>query len=203
MPPLRAVLAAALFAACAGPARTTWSEATPPEVFVEVLPRDAQVALDGVPLGVGPRSVPVPDAQRRYTLRASAAGFAPDERSADGAQLAGARLALVLRPDGYGESRLLDYDEAAGLASAAAALVRGGRPAQAMDYAERAAELAPDAPLPRRVLGDASWALGRRQRAAAEYAAYLAAAPEAPDRPAVEARVEELRHDVTIPGVAR
>jgi len=203
MPPSRAAFALALLSACAGPARTAWSEATPPEVFVEVLPRDAGIALDGVPLGAGPRTVPVPDAGRRYTLRATAAGFAPDERSSDGAHLAGARIALVLRPDGYGASRALDYDDAAGLAGAAAALVRGGRPAQAIDYAERAAALAPEAPLPRRVLGDAAWALGRRQRAAAEYTAYLAAAPDAPDRPVVEARVDDLRRDLTIPGVAR
>jgi tetratricopeptide (TPR) repeat protein len=200
MPPLRAALSAALLAGCAGPARTAWSEATPPEVLVEVLPRDAQVALDGVPLGVGARSVPVPDAARRYTLRATAAGFAPDERSADGAQLAGARVALVLRPEGYGAARPLDFDDAAGLAGAAAALVRGGRPAQAIGYAERAAELAPDAPLPRRVLGDAAWALGQHQRAAAEYAAYLAAAPDAADRATVEARVQQVRRDVSIPG---
>ncbi|HET9595969.1 MAG TPA: hypothetical protein VFP65_10330, partial [Anaeromyxobacteraceae bacterium] len=74
MPPLRTALAAALLAGCAAPARTSWSEATPPEVLVEVLPRDAQLALDGVPLGTGPRSVPVPDAARRYRLQATAPG---------------------------------------------------------------------------------------------------------------------------------
>jgi tetratricopeptide (TPR) repeat protein len=189
-------------AACATP-KQSWNETTPPEVFVEVLPHAAELAVDGAPLGPGARTVPVPDAQHVYVFRAAARGFAPAERSGPGAKLAGARLGLVLRPDGFGAARRLDMDEPSGLTAAAALLERAGQHEAALQYAERAVELAPDAALPRRVLGDAYRATGKRRQAIQEYSAYLQYAPDAPDRAQIEGEVEHLRGDMTIPGVDR
>jgi tetratricopeptide (TPR) repeat protein len=205
-PALRLALAASAACAalaCAGRPATSWAEAAPPEVYVEVLPRDAALSLDGAPLGRGSRTVRLPDAARRYTFRATAPGFAPAERSGEGAKLAGAQLGLVLRPDGFGEGRRLDLDDPQGLAAAAALLGKGGRHAAALAYAERAVELQPEAPLPHRVAGDAAWALGQRKRAVQAYSAYLAASPAAHDRAAVERRLEELRGDITLPEASR
>jgi len=198
-PPPRALVAAlALALSCAAP-RQTWHETTPPEVLVEVLPRAAQVALDGVAIGSGSRTVAVPDPARRYRFRVSAQGFVPAERDGEGARLAGARLGIALRPEGFGSARPLELDDGEGLAAAAALLERRGGHRLALEYAERAAEVAPEAALGQRVLGDAARALGLRRRAIDGYSAYLRLAPEAPDRAAVAARLEELRGDVALP----
>jgi tetratricopeptide (TPR) repeat protein len=198
--PRRATLAAlaACASACAAP-RQPWRETRPAEVMIEVLPRDADVAVDAGPARRGARTVPVPDPAHRYLFRGSAPGFAPAEVARPGAELAGARIGLVLRPDGFGSARRLDLDEPEGLAAAGAALLRAGRPAQAIEYAGRAAELAPEEPLPRRVLGEAYRLTGARARAAQELSAYLRAAPDAPDREEVERAVEALRGDVVVP----
>jgi tetratricopeptide (TPR) repeat protein len=189
---------AALASSCAAP-RQPWRETRPPEAVVEVLPREAEVAVDGAPPRRGARTVPVPDPAHRYLFRGSAPGFAPAEVARSGAELAGARIGLVLRPDGFGSARPLDLDEPEGLAAAGAALLRAGRPAQAIEYAGRAAELAPEEPLPRRVLGEAYRRTGERARAAQELSAYLRAAPDAPDRDEVARAVEALRGDVEVP----
>jgi tetratricopeptide (TPR) repeat protein len=170
---------------------------------VEVLPRSATLSLDGAPLGPGARTVAVPDPAHVYRFSASARGFAPAQHDAEGARLAGARIGLVLRPAAFGEARRLDLDEAGGLAAAAALLERTGQHQAALEYAERSVELAPEAPLGHRVAGDAALALGRQKRAVAEYSAYVQLAPDAADRPAIERRVEELRGDITIPGLDR
>jgi hypothetical protein len=195
-----AMAAAALGSACAAPAKESWREAAPPEAYVEVLPRDAQLWVDGVEAGRGARAVPVPDAQHVYVFRAAAPGFAPAERAGEGARLAGARVGIVLRPDDLGTARRLELDEPAGLVTAGAALLRARRPAQAAEYAERAAELAPDEPGPHRLLAEADRALGDGARAAREYDAYLRLAPDAADREEVEREIEALRKDVTVPG---
>jgi len=197
---VHAALAAAALAAGCGAPKQPWHEAVPREVFVEVLPRSAALSVDGTPLGNGARAVPVPDPAHRYLFSASAQGFATAQRADDGARLAGARIGLVLRPAGFGEARRLELDEPAGLAAAAALLARGGHHQAALEYAERAVELAPDAPLGHRVAGDAALALGHRRRAVHEYSAYVQLAPDAADRDAVERRVEQLRGDLTIPG---
>jgi tetratricopeptide (TPR) repeat protein len=200
MPPfLHALVAAALALSCAAAPRQTWHETTPPEVLVEVLPRAALVALDGVALGLGARTVAVPDPGRRYRFRVSAQGFVPAEREGEGAQLAGARLGIALRPEGFGSARPLELDDGEGLAAAAALLERRGAHRPALEYAERAAEAAPEVALGQRVLGDAASALGQRRRAIDGYSAYLRLAPEAPDRVAVAARLEALRGDVALP----
>ena len=82
---------------------------------------------------------------------------------------------------------------------APALLERRGAHRQALEYAERAVEAAPEVALGQRVLGDAARALGQRQRAIDGYSAYLGLAPEAPDRNAVVSRLEELRGDVALP----
>jgi hypothetical protein len=194
---------AAVALACSSP-RPRLDQVSPPEGFVEVLPRSAELSVDGVVVGPGARTLPVRDPARVHRLRATAAGFHPAELELPGEKLAGARVGLVLRPDGFGEGRELDMDEPAGLASAAALLLRGGHAEEATQYASRAAELAPEAPLPHRVLGDAWLRLGQRERAADAYAAYLAhARPDAPERPDVERRLGVLRGDLELRGSAR
>jgi tetratricopeptide (TPR) repeat protein len=190
-------VAAAAAAACAAP-KQAWQSAAP-EAFVEVLPRDAELSVDGRPLGKGAHVVPVPDAAHVYVIRAVAPGYAPAERSADGARLAAARVGLVLRPLQFGDARRLDLDDGSGLAAAAALLHRTGRSQAALEYAERAVEAGSEVALGQRVIGDAAWALGRRQRAIDAYSAYLRLAPEAPDRGAIQSRVEDLRGDLTLP----
>src|SRR5574342_1302672 len=76
--PHRLALAAAALASCA-PAKQAWSEAAPPrpEVFLDVLPRDAEGRLDGVPVGQGPITLKLGDARARVEVKA--AGFAPWE----------------------------------------------------------------------------------------------------------------------------
>ncbi len=201
-PPLAAAaLIVACAAACAGP-KETWPRA-PAEVFVDVLPRGAELSVDGAPLGVGPHTVPVPEPAHVYVFHAAAPGFVPGERSGDGARLAGARIGLVLRPNGFGNARRLDLDDGAGLAAAAALMQRAGHPSTALEYGERAVEVSPEVPLGHRVVGEAAQALGQRKRAIQEYSAYLQLSPDAPDRAVVQRRVEELRGDLTIPGADR
>ena len=190
-----------LLLACAAP-KDAWRQA-PAEVFVDVLPRVAQLSVDGVPLGAGAHTIPVPGPAHVYVFRATAPGFAPGERAGEGARLAGTRLGLVLRPNGFGEARRLDLDDGSGLASAASLLQRTGQHLLAVEYAERAVEVGPEVALGHRVLGEATQALGQRKRAIQEYSTYVQLAPEAPDRGAVERKVEELRGDLTIPGLER
>jgi len=53
----------ALAAAGCAAERQPWRETVQPEVFVEVLPRSAELWVDGAPLGPGSRTVRVPDAE--------------------------------------------------------------------------------------------------------------------------------------------
>lgn len=190
--PRRLLLAVpvALLAACAG-GRARESLA-PPELLVEVLPRLADVALDGAPVGRGTRAVPAP-APGVHRLTVVAEGYDPEERPLPEGPLAGARVAVALRPAGFGASRRLDYDEPEGLAQAAATLARAGRHRDAADYASRAAGLDPSLPLAQRALGDALAGLGRRDEARSAWGRYLRLAPDAPDAAAVERRMGEGR----------
>lgn len=198
----QALVAVALAgAACAAP-KEAWRQPGA-EAFVDVLPQEAVLSVDGAVIGSGSHAVPVPDRAHVYVLRAQAPGFPAAERSATGAQLAGARIGLVLRPPGFGEARRLDLDDGIGLASAGALLERTGRHEAALQYAERAVDAAPEAPKGYRVLGDAARALKQRKRAIQAYSSYLQLAPDAPDRAAVARAVEELRGDMTIPAQIR
>jgi len=194
-----AFLLALVGMACTAP-KQAWRE-SPPEVLVELLPQRAQLFIDGAPAEPTGHPVVLRDPAHVYVFRAVLQGFLPLETKGTGSALSGARLGLVLRPDGFGEARRLDLDDGRGLAAAAALLERRGAHADALEYADRAAEVAPELPLARRVLGDAALALGQRRRAIAEYSAYLSLAPDAPDREMVQARVEGLRGDLTIPGI--
>ena len=101
---------------------------------------------------------------------------------------------------GLGSARVLDYDDAIGLAQAAAHLARTGeRPHDAIAYAERAIAIEPGTALAHRALGDARAALGDRRHAVPEWAEYLRLAPDAPDAAAVAQRIEGARGDVTLP----
>jgi tetratricopeptide (TPR) repeat protein len=195
-----AVLAAACACAwaCAAP-KQSWRDATQPEVFVDVLPRRAELFVDGQSLGPGPHTIPVPDPEHRYRLRATAAGFLPAEREEPGSRLAGARVGVVLRPQVFGAARPLDFDDGDSLAAASLALQRAGDGAAGLEYAERAVEATPGSARAQRALGDAAMAAGDRQRAIQAYSAYLRLAPGPEDGREIAARVEQLRGDVTIP----
>jgi len=191
------VPAAAALLACAAE-RGSWRELAPPEVLVEVLPRAARVELDGQPAGTGSRTLPVPEATRLYRIRASAPGFEAAEVELPGEKLAGSRLGMALRPEGFGSGRRLDLDDPSGLSQAAAQLERGGRAPEAVEYAERALSLA-EVPLAHRVLGAAYARLGDRRASVRHYTDYLNLAPDAPDAAAISRALERSRGDITIP----
>lgn len=187
---LAGALALAL-AGCAG-GRAPSSDAAPREVLVEVLPRAARVTLDGVALGEGSRAVPAPPAGE-HVLAVAAAGFEPVERRLEERDLAGVRVAAALRPVGLETARALDYDDAEGLAVAAAWLAARGAARDAADYAGRAVALEPGLALAHRARGDALAALGDADAAVEAWGAYLRLRPDAPDAAAVEGRIERAR----------
>jgi tetratricopeptide repeat protein len=183
--------------ACGGRARVRGAPARPAEVLVEVLPRSASVTLDGNPLPPGGGTVPAPpEGDGAHVLAAAAEGYEPVERSLLDGDLAGARVAEVLRPRGFAAARALDYDDAEGLVLAAGFLARQGRGPDAVEYAERAVAIAPGAPETWRALGDAAARAGDGRRAAAAWTEYLRLAPQAPDAAEVAARIDETREDV-------
>jgi tetratricopeptide (TPR) repeat protein len=186
---LAGALALAL-AGCAG--GRAGADAPPREVLVEVLPRAARVRLDGVALGEGSRAVPAPP-PGDHVLAVAADGYEPVERRLEERELAGVRVAAALRPLGLETARALDYDDAEGLALAAAFLAARGAPRDAADYAGRALALEPDLPLAHRARGDALAALGDADGAAEAWSAYLRVRPDAPDAAAVEERIERAR----------
>jgi tetratricopeptide (TPR) repeat protein len=193
--PRPALLLAALAALLAAPgcARGARGPGAPPEVLVEVLPRSAAVELDGRPLGRGSRAVPAPPGADEHVLRVSAEGYEAEERRLPAGSLAGARVGAALRPRGFPSGRLLDYDDAAGLAAAAAFLARAGPAEDAADYAERAVALEPGSALAHLALGDALVRMGRRDEAMRLWSRYLRLTPEAPDADVVARRMEEVR----------
>ncbi len=187
--------ALALLAACAG-GKQSWREAAPPpEVFLDVLPRTADVIVDGHRVGKGPQPLALGD--RPMEVQFVAEGFEGLVVSVD-AKAAGSRVGVALRPSGWGTGRTLDIDEPIGLAAAASVLLRAGLALEASQYAERAAEVAPVAPQPHRVAGFAHLKLGRKGRAAQELSRYLELAPDAADREEIERLVGQLRGDFAI-----
>ena len=198
MPPASrlAPLVALALAACAGQ-KESW-RSLGAELSIEVLPRNADVSLDGEPVGHGARSRPNPEAGRRYRVRATAAGFEPLEIEVDGSRLSGGQTVLVLRPVGFGSQRRLDAGDPAGLAQAAMTLLRAGRLDDASEYASRSLDLG-DTALAHKVLGGVYAGRGDRRQAALHYGEYLALAPDAPDARQVEAEIARMRGDVAIP----
>ncbi len=203
MPPPRvlpALLAALAVTAggCSG-ARGRGAALRPPEVLVEVLPRSAEVELDGRSLGRGGGAF-VPEAgPDAHLLRIEADGYEPEERRLPAEDLEGARIAVALRPRGFDGVRAVDYDDAAALAAAAAWLAEEGDPRDAAEYAERAIAVDPGIADAHRALGDARARAGDAGAAVAAWGEYLRRAPDAPDAPAVERRMEAVRADVRVP----
>jgi tetratricopeptide (TPR) repeat protein len=193
---LGGALALALAAGCAGTRRQAAHD-RPRELLVEVLPRGARVSLDGRPVGDGSRAIPAPPAGD-HVLAVEAEGYEAAGQPLPEGELAGLRVAVALRPSGFASARALDYDEAEGLATAAAFLERAGAARDAADYAERAVAIDPGLADAQRVLGDALFRLGDRTRAAGAWSLYLRLAPDAPDAAEVSDRIDEARSDVTV-----
>jgi len=195
-PRTHALLAlAVLAAACAGTQPVTWSQIDPPVAYVETLPPEALVAVNGVEVGKGLVAFPVADESRAYLIRATAPGFEPLESSVPGSKLAGTRVEMVLRPEGFGSQRRLAAGEPVGLLQAAVALLRADRPTDAIAFA-RASLAAGDSPQGHRVCGQAYRRLGKRDQAIKEYSLYLSLAPDAPDRKEVEEAISAASRDI-------
>ena len=192
---IAAVTLAGLSLACASSPPVTWKEVSPPEVHVETLPPGALVAANGAEVGKAPLSIPVPDAERTYQLRATAEGFEPSEAQLSGKTLAGTRLDLVLRPVGFGTQRRLTSDDPVGLAQAASALLRADRPKDALAFAQ-ASLGAGDSPQGHKISGEAYRRMGERNKAVQEFSIYLTMAPDAPDRKAIEQAIASARKDI-------
>ena len=186
---------AVLAAACAGPQPVTWSQIDPPVAYVETLPPEAIVAVNGVEVGKGVVTFPVTDESRTHAIRATAPGFEPLEISVPGAKLAGTRVEIVLRPEGFGSQRHLAAGEPVGLLQAAVALLRADRPTEAIAFA-RASLAAGDSPQGHRVCGQAYRRLGKRDLAIKEFSLYLSLAPGAPDRKEVEEAISAVSRDI-------
>ncbi len=150
---------------------------------------------NGVEIGKAPLSLPVPDEEGSYLIRATAPGFEPAEIRLSGAKLAGSRVDLVLRPVGFGSQRLLASGEPVGLVQAAFALLRADRPREALAFAQ-ASLAAGDSPQAHKVAGEAYRRLGDRNRAIQEFSIYVTMAPDAPDRKAVEQSIASARKDI-------
>jgi len=186
---------AGLSIACASSPPVTWKDVNPPEVFIETLPAGALVSANGAEIGKAPLSFPVPDSGARYQIRASAPGFEPAVTELSGSKLAGTRLDLVLRPEGFGTQRRLVPGEPVGLAQAAFALLRANRPKDALAFAQ-ASLAAGDSPEAHKISGEAYRRLGDRSKAVQEYSIYLNMSPDAPDRKAVEQAIQSARKDI-------
>lgn len=186
---------AVLAAACAGPQPVGWSQVNAPVAYVETLPPEALVVVNGVEVGKGIVSFPVPDEARTYAIRVTAPGFEPLESSVPGGKLAGTRIELVLRPEGFGSQRRLAPGEPVGLLQAAVALLRADRPTEAIAFAQ-ASLAAGDSPQGHRVCGQAYRRLGKRDLALKEFSLYLSLAPGAPDRKEVEEAISAVSRDI-------
>jgi tetratricopeptide (TPR) repeat protein len=186
-----------LAAASCAAEKQSWREALPSrtEVFVDVLPRKAEVRVDGAVSGSGPHFITLGEAP--VALEVAAPGFDAARVQVD-PHVAGGRVGVALRPAGWGAGRKVDIDEPLVLVAASQVLLRAGQAPEAADYAERAVELGPQLPTPRRALGMALAKLGKRSRAAQELSQYLQLTPAAADRAEVERLVGRLRGDMSI-----
>jgi tetratricopeptide (TPR) repeat protein len=164
-------------------------------VYVETLPIGALVAVNGTDVGLGPLAFPVRDEARSYAIRVTAAGFEPLDLTVVGSKVTGARLDLVLRPEGFGSQRKLEAGEPAGLLQAALALLRANRPKDALAFA-KASIAAGDSPQGHKVAGQAYRKLGNRDQAVKEYTMYLSMMPDAPDRKAIEEAITATSKDI-------
>ncbi len=192
---IAAILAGVGLAACASSKGTSWADVQPPTAYVDVLPPGAIVSVDGREVGRAPLEFPVPDDRRSCQLRVTSPGFEPLEFTLAGAPLAGGRLDLVLRPEGFGSQRVLQGGEPTGLLQAAVALLRSDRPREAIAFAQASLALG-DAAAPHRVIGLAWKRLGNRDLAVKELSIYVSQAPDAPDRKEIEQVIASLARDI-------
>jgi tetratricopeptide (TPR) repeat protein len=196
---LAALALAAVAVGCTHRARARLEETRPAAVLVEVLPRSAEVRVDGRVVGRGGGMVPASRADEgSHRVAFLADGYVPEEQEFPEGGLAGVRVGAALRPEGFGGPPL-DLEDAGALAEAAAFLLSAGSPRDAADYAERAASLAPGLAAPHRVLGDARRAVGDAAGAIAAWSEYLKVAPRAPDADAVVRRIEATRAGAAAP----
>jgi len=191
------LLSLALLTLACAPAKQPWA-APRPEVLVDVLPRSAEIRINGALVGTGPTVLSL--AAEPAAVEVLAPGFEKGAATLDPRLHAGGRVGVVLRPIAFGDGRRLDIDDAPGLTIAGAWLLRAGQAAEAAGYAERAVELAPSGAQARRVLGLSLERLGQKKRAAVELSQYLQLSPpDAPDREQIEAAVARLRGDIAFP----
>jgi tetratricopeptide (TPR) repeat protein len=193
--PARAALlaaGAALFA-CAGAHAAGAGRA--PEVLVEVLPRGAEVELDGRSVGRGGGTVAAP-VGAAHVLRVTAPGFVAEERALP-ADLDGSRVGAALRPDGLAGDGAIDLEDAPALAAAAELLVAQRSARDARDYAERAATADPALPVAQRVLGDALWSLGDRRRAVDAWRRAVRLASGGPEADAAARRIRDAGETIS------
>jgi tetratricopeptide (TPR) repeat protein len=162
----------------------------PREVLVEVLPRGAEVWVDGRPAARGSATIPAPPEDRELTVAVRAAGYEAEELTLAPGDAAGARVGAALRPEGF-PGPTPELEDATLLAAAADYLLERRAAADARDYAARAAMVEPRLAIAHRVLGDARAALGDLAGAAASWTEYLRLSPYAEDAAVVEARIEE------------
>jgi tetratricopeptide (TPR) repeat protein len=188
-------IAVALALAGCAAEKQSWRET--PEVYVEVLPAKAILAVDGREIGPGSHSVPLPE-NRAYTIKVTAPGFATAEASHPYQHLAGARIGIGLVPEGFGSGRPFDVDDASALCSAASALAKKTRYAEAAEYAERARDIDKKDPRARRVLGGVYAKLNRRADAVREYSIFVEIAPEGPEVDAAKKYISAARGDVEV-----
>lgn len=176
-----------------GCARARFVESRPPQVLIEVLPRSAEVLVDGQVLGRGSLTAPADRADTRgHLLAVRAPGFVAEEIAVPEGGLAGRCVAVALRPEGFGGARL-DPEDAPALVAAAAFLLASAHPADAADYAVRARDAAPRLAMAHRILGDARQRMGDGRGAVAAWTEYLRLAPGAADGPEVARRLEATR----------
>ncbi len=190
-----ALLLALAGVACAGPRPVSWDQVRPPEAYVETLPGSALVSVNGKEVGKAPVSFPVPGESADFEIRVEAPGFETTTFTEKGGKLAGTRLDVVLRPEGFGSQRRLSLGDAVGLAQAAAALLRANRPTEALAFAQ-ASLAAGESPQAHRSAGEAYRRMGNRNMAVKEFSLYLSLAPDAPDRKAIEQAIASSRKDI-------
>ncbi len=186
---------AVLLAGCAAPRTGSLADVQPPVAYLETLPPGALVTVDGAEVGLSPLAFPVRDDARNHAIHVTSPGFEPLDASFAGSKLAGARLELVLRPEGFGSQRPLASGEPSGLLQAAVALLRADRPTEAIAYA-RASLAAGDSPQGHKVCGQAYRRLGNRDMAIKEYSLYLSLSPGAPDRKEIEEAITATSRDI-------
>ena len=156
-----------------------------------MLPPGAEVSLDGAPLGRGSQTIAAASRDgAAHVLAAAAPGFESAEWRVPPGGLAGVRVGLALRPEGYPGK--VELDDPAVLVRVADFLAASGRPGEAQAYAARAASLEPELAAAQRSLGIAAVQAGDRRTAQRSFAEYLRLAPDAPDADEIEAALARL-----------